>query len=241
MKYVLDVHSHTIASGHAYNTIKEMALSAREKGLELLGITEHGPRMPGTCHEFYFHNLKVIDRFAYGIELLIGAELNILDSYGRVDLNNEKLKQMDITIASLHSPCIPYDTMEKNTSAVINAIKNPLINIIGHPDDDRYPLDYKAVVLAAKEHRTLLELNNSSLIPGGARANPFQHDREMLTLCKKYAVPIVVGSDAHVDTDVGNHAEAESMLKQMDFPEELIINRSIEELKKYVNKYKHVS
>ena len=59
MKYVLDVHTHTIASGHAYNTIKEMAQSASEKGLELLGITEHAMKMPGTCHSFYFANLKM--------------------------------------------------------------------------------------------------------------------------------------------------------------------------------------
>ena len=60
MKYVLDVHTHTIASGHAYNTIKEMAQSASEKGLELLGITEHAMKMPGTCHSFYFANLKML-------------------------------------------------------------------------------------------------------------------------------------------------------------------------------------
>lgn len=54
MKYVLDVHTHTLASGHAYNTIREMAMAASEKGLELLGITEHGVAMPGTCNGFYF-------------------------------------------------------------------------------------------------------------------------------------------------------------------------------------------
>ncbi len=238
MKFVLDVHSHTIASGHAYNTIKEMAYAAREKGLELLGITEHGPRMPGSCHEFYFHNLKVIDRFVYGIELLMGVELNILDAKGSVDLNQHVLKKMDITIASLHSPCIAFAGIEKNTKSVLGAIKNPYINIIGHPDDDRYPLDYKTIVLAAKEHNTLLELNNSSLAPGGARANPLEHDMEILSLCRKYNVPVVIGSDAHAETFVGNHESAENLCKQMDFPEELVVNRSVEELKKYVNKYR---
>ena len=51
MKNVLDVHTHTLASGHAYNTIMEMAKAASEKGMELLGITEHAPAMPGTCSE----------------------------------------------------------------------------------------------------------------------------------------------------------------------------------------------
>lgn len=60
MRYesVLDLHTHTVASGHAYCSIREMAKAAADKGLELLGITEHAPAMPGTCHNFYFHNLR---------------------------------------------------------------------------------------------------------------------------------------------------------------------------------------
>lgn len=54
MKIVLDTHAHTIVSGHAYNTIREMAQMAKEKGLEAFALTEHAPQMPGTCHEFYF-------------------------------------------------------------------------------------------------------------------------------------------------------------------------------------------
>ncbi len=50
MKYqsVMDLHTHTVASGHAYCTLREMARAASDKGLELLGITEHAPKMPGT-------------------------------------------------------------------------------------------------------------------------------------------------------------------------------------------------
>ena len=88
MKYnsVLDLHTHTVASGHAYCSLREMAKAASDKGLELLGITEHAPSMPGTCHKFYFHNLKVVPREMYGIQLLLGSEVNILDSQGTVDL-----------------------------------------------------------------------------------------------------------------------------------------------------------
>ena len=83
MDYLLDVHTHTIASGHAYNTIMEMAKAGFDKGLKLLGITEHAPMMPGTCHAMYFHNLKVVPRTMCGIELMLGAELNILDYDGQ--------------------------------------------------------------------------------------------------------------------------------------------------------------
>ena len=46
---ILDIHTHTIASGHAYNTIYEMAQSASRKGLALLGISDHGPAMEGSA------------------------------------------------------------------------------------------------------------------------------------------------------------------------------------------------
>ena len=104
MKYVLDAHTHTIASGHAYSTIREMAKSASEKGLELLGITEHSMKMPGTCQLFYFENLKMVDREMYGVELYMGTELNIMDYEGHVDMGEKTLKKMDIVIASMHIP-----------------------------------------------------------------------------------------------------------------------------------------
>ena len=66
MRYssVLDLHTHTVASGHAYCSLREMAKVASEKGLEVLGVTEHAPGMPGTCHQYYFDNLRVVPRSA---------------------------------------------------------------------------------------------------------------------------------------------------------------------------------
>ena len=108
MKYqsVMDLHTHTVASGHAYCTLREMAKAASDKGLELLGITEHAPKMPGTCHKFYFQNIKVVPREMYGIQLLLGSEVNILDAAGTVDLAQKTLEKLDVVIASLHVPCI---------------------------------------------------------------------------------------------------------------------------------------
>ena len=60
--YILDMHTHSLASGHSYSTIREMAHMASKKGMQALGITEHGPQMPGSCHNFYFSNLKVVPR-----------------------------------------------------------------------------------------------------------------------------------------------------------------------------------
>ena len=71
MRDILDVHTHTVASGHAYNSMMEMIHAAQEKELEVYGITEHAPKMPGTCGEFYFHNLKVVPRKHGDLELLL--------------------------------------------------------------------------------------------------------------------------------------------------------------------------
>ena len=105
MKYVLDVHTHTIASGHAYSSMREMARAAKEKGLELLGITEHAKTMPWTCGAFYFQNLKMVDRRMEGIDLLLGVELNIIEFDGTIDMGEKTLSQMDFAIASMHVPC----------------------------------------------------------------------------------------------------------------------------------------
>lgn len=59
-KVLIDAHTHTVASGHAYSTLQEMAQAAADKGLQVLGITEHGPSVPGTCPLLYFKNMFVV-------------------------------------------------------------------------------------------------------------------------------------------------------------------------------------
>ena len=182
MNDIMDLHTHTVASGHAYNTLYEMARSASDKGIALMGSTDHAPKMPGTCHEFYFINFKVIPRNIYGTTILMGVELNILDFTGRVDLRKGLLEKMDYSIASLHEPCYKSGTSAENTRAYLGAIENPLIPIIGHPDDSRFPVDYDTLVSAAAENHTLLEVNSSSLHPLSARINAAENYRTMLEL-----------------------------------------------------------
>lgn len=234
-EYVLDLHTHTIASGHAYNTLREMAKAASDKGLSVLGITEHAPKMPGTCHSFYFHNLKTVPRELYGIRLLLGSEVNIMDFEGNIDLEGRDLKGMDIIIASLHTPCIKPGSIKENTTAYLKAMENPYVNIIGHPDDGRYPVDYRALVEGAKEKGKVLELNNHSLDPKCFRRDARENDLKMLELCKEYAVPVIMGSDAHFDTLIGEFSMAKKLLEEVDFPEELVLNRSVEALQGHVN------
>lgn len=225
MKDILDVHVHTTASGHAYSTFTEVISAAKNKGLELIGIADHAPNMPGSCHDIWFANFKVIPRDAYGIDLMMGAELNIIDYSGSTDLPGHHLKRIDYAVASLHEPCIRFGSLEENTAALIGAMRNPHVVIIGHPDNPQYPVDFDRVAQAAKENHVLLEINNSSYVANAPRAGSKEKAALMLAACKKYGASIIMGSDAHIDLDVGNHELSKKIIEQNDFPEELVVNR----------------
>lgn len=229
-KAVLDMHTHTIASGHAYCTLREMAKAASEKGLEALGITEHAPSMPGSCGNIYFHNLKAVPRDLYGIRLFLGSEVNIIDFDGKVDLSDRELSNLDIVIASLHTVCRKPGSKEENTRAYVKVMENPYVDIIGHPDDGRYEVDYPAVVDAAARLGKILELNNHSLEPDCLRSNARVNDRLLLELCKEKGVPVIMGSDAHFDNKIGEFSQARALLEELKFPQELVLNRSVDAL-----------
>ena len=233
MNFLIDTHTHTIASGHAYSTIEENAKSAFNNGIKLLAITEHAPKIQGAPNEIYFANFRAIPRKIHNVDILMGVELNILDFNGAVDLNENYLQHMDIVIASLHPPCIDAGTKLENTSAMISAMQNQYIDIIGHPGDPRYEIDIEEIVEASKETKCLLEINNSSLNPNGFRTGSKEYMTKILKLCEKKDVPVIIGSDAHFSTQVGVFNYAEDLIKETLFPEELILNTSIERFRKY--------
>ena len=101
-------------------------------------------------------------------------------------------------------------------------MQNPYIDIIGHPDDSRFPIDYEQLVYTAKETGTLLEVNNSSLSPNSFRQGAVENIKTMLSFCKKYHVSITTGSDAHVDIDAGNFTYIHQILESCDFPKNLL-------------------
>lgn len=236
MKYKIDAHTHTIASGHAYNTIMEMAKVAADKGIEYLGITEHAPEMPGTCEGIYFSNLVMVEKELYGVELGMGVELNIMDYDGNIDLPDFILDKMDLCIASMHGPCIKPGSIVQNTNAYVKTIENKYVNIIGHPDDSNYPVNYEELVLAAKENNVLLEVNNNSLDPNGFRVNTRANNIKMLQLCKKHNMPIIIGSDAHWMNMVGRNERALSSIEEAEFPLDLVVNYDMDLFKKFLKK-----
>ena len=188
-KIRLDVHTHTVMSGHAFSTVQEMAHEAARQGLDILGITEHGPNIPGTCNPIYFRNLHVVPREMYGVRLLLGAELNILDTHGTLDLDEYYYRMLDLRIAGIHSVCWQGGTREENTAGMVAAIRNPWTHIISHPGDGAADLDYEPIVRAASETHTLLEINNPSFRPARGLVKAHDNNLQILRLCRQQGVP----------------------------------------------------
>ncbi len=221
---LLDLHTHTVASGHAYSTLLENIRAAKAKDMKIIGVSDHGPMMPDGAHQFYFHNLKTLPEIIEGVRVLKGAEVNILDESGEIDIKGKAHTILDYAIASLHIPCFENLDAVGNTNALINAMNHPVVKIIGHPDDSRYPMEYERFVLAAIEQHVLIEINNSSLLPTATREGAHENYKTLLGYCKQHGAAIIIGSDAHFSEHVGAKEEAAFMLEEIDFPSHLVAN-----------------
>jgi len=232
MKLVLDLHIHTIASGHAYSTVQETAAAAQEKGLEMIAFTEHGPAMRGAPLPIYFANMSVFPSSISGVKVLKGAEVNIIDHKGSLDLEERILKRLDFVIAGLHDIVLPSGSAAENTNAMVNAIANPFVDAISHPGNPYFPIDIPEVVKAAKEYGKLLEFNNSSIkVRPGSAENCYK----IAELCAEAQIPVICGSDCHISFDVGNFSNVVGILEKARFPENLVLNTSSEALLAHLN------
>ncbi len=223
-KPLADLHTHTIVSGHAYSSLQEMAKAAAEKGIEILGVTEHGPAIPGTCGRLYFKNMIVIPREMYGVRLLLGAELNILNHRGDLDADDSLLSMLDLRIAGIHSVCWEGGTRIQNTEGVKRVIADPHIHIISHPADGSADLDFESLVVAARDAHTLLEINSHSLHPARHKTTARPNNIELLKLCRKYDMPVILGSDAHISFQIADYSNVMPLIDETGFPQELILN-----------------
>ena len=230
---IADMHMHTLVSGHAYGTIREMAAGAAERNLRLIGITEHGPGIPGACDPIYYLNFRAAPRTLYGVEILYGCEVNICTG-GSLSLGRRHLDALDYAIAGIHGFCYENEGTVKNTDSIIRCMADPKVRFISHPDDSRYPVDYPALVQGAKEYGVALEVNNSSLSPSSFRPGCLENYRIMLPLCMEQGVPVIVDSDAHDPAAVGNFTLALSLLEEVGFDEQLILNNDLQKVTQFL-------
>lgn len=231
MRYVADTHTHTIASGHAYTTLLENINEASKIGLEIMAVTDHGPSMPGAPNYVYFANLKVLPRIIDGITILRGCEANVIDIDGNIDLPEYVQQRLDIIIASLHDLCIKPGNKDENTKALINVMKNPFVDIIGHAGNPDFPIWEEEVVKEAKKQNKIIEINNGSFL---SRKGSLEKCTKIACLCKEYGVNIVLGSDAHTCFQIGKFPYADEMLTAVEMPEKLILSTDAKKLLAYL-------
>jgi len=235
LKIIIDTHTHSLSSGHAYNTIQEMSLEAKAKGIKMIAVTDHAPAMTGAPTWLHFWNLKILPEEIHGVRIIKGVEANIIDFNGNVDLQDRVLASLDFVIASLHDEVLNPSNIKDHTAAFVKALENPFIDAIGHPGNPKFQVDIDEVVRAAKDFNKLIEINNHSFyVRTGCEANCHEFARK----CKEKGVRIVCGSDAHFSSYIGRFENVYKLLDEVGMPEELVLNTSIEKFEEYLKQKK---
>lgn len=229
----VDLHSHTHFSKCGIHTHLELLTRAKELGLKGLAITDHGPVLKPTTPGPFWDRLN---NPLEGIRLIKGMECNVLDGEGTIDLPEEKLKYMEIVLLGLHPNIKPCDDKYKNTNMLIKAIeKNSAVNVITHPNDKHYPINFYRLAAAAIENNVVLELNNSKTL---LKRVDDSVTKELITACKELGCPMMINSDTHAIEELGLDDSVKPFLAELDFPEELIVNSTAEKAFAYIDSIK---
>lgn len=232
MDILVDLHTHTVASGHAYSTITENALAASRKGLKLLGMTDHGPSMPGAPNLYHFGNLSVLLAEIHGVKILTGVEANITSHEGELDIPLRYLAKMQVVLVGLHVYCYPGGTTEQNTAAYLKAMENPFTDIMVHPGRPEFTLDLERIAKASADLNVPVEINNSSLSP--QKRGAWDNCRRFAGYMAKYGGQVILGSDAHFWDRVGEFQYALELVKEVGLPERQVLNTSDEKVLAYL-------
>ncbi len=237
-KIKTEVHTHTIASAHAYSTVHEMITECARQKIELLAITDHGPALNGDgAHYWHFYNLRTIPRKVNGVYVVRGAEVNLLNFEGAVDLEDKYLQMLDWVIASVHNPCIESGTVKDHTQMYIKALENPLIDALGHSGTPNFSYDIDAVLETAKRLDKVIELNNHSY---STRPKSGENCKKIARRCAELGVLVSISTDAHSLYELGNTERVWEMAMDAGVKEDQIVNLTAERFLSYLCKRKNI-
>ncbi|HLE45520.1 MAG TPA: PHP domain-containing protein, partial [Thermoplasmata archaeon] len=193
-----DFHVHTNATD-GVDDLAAMVRAAVEKGYAYVGISDHSPSLAianGLDTEalrMHRARIRALNKELEGtITILVGTECDILDR-GVLDYPDEVLRELDFTIASVHSKFgLPAD---EQTERVVRAIENPYVNIYAHPmtrligNRDPIAIDLEAVMDAAARTGTALEVN--------AYPNRMDLNGAQARLAKERGCVLTIDTDSH--------------------------------------------
>lgn len=253
-----DIHTHTIFSRHAYSTVRENVLAARDAGIELLGIADHFSDMlfPNTdlthadLRDYqHFLNTAGWPRVWEGVRLLRGAEADIRSLDGRL-FGQDVVLTRDIIGAPMPAPTTLYDrvalgcdyviasvhyqgfaaeaTVAQATEMYLGALAQPKVLVLGHSGRPGIPFDVPEVVGEAARQHKLIEINAHSLEARRHEGRTWKSCRKIAEVCAELGCQIVISSDAHICAGVGAVEPSLEMLDEIHFPQELVATRSAE-------------
>lgn len=220
--YPVDLHMHTVASTHAYSNLHDYIAAAKQKGMQLIAITDHGPDMADAPHYWHFVNMRIWPRLVDGVGLLRGIEANIKNTAGEIDCTEPMLEALDLIIAGFHEPVFSLQDKAVHTAAMIATMANGNVHIISHPGNPNYPVDIPAIAQAAAKYHVALEINNSSFTH--LRKGSAPYCRAIAAAVKEAGGWIALGSDSHTAFTLGDFDECLRVLHEVNFPEDRILN-----------------
>lgn len=230
MNIIAELHTHTNLSHHAHHTLDEMFKRASVLGLKAMAITNHGPALPDGVNIMHFATLWQLPEYIEGVYFIKGAEANIVDHDGKIDLTPRVLDRLQFVIASMHESVIKDGGVKKNTNAYLKALENPKVHCLGHCGNPNYPMDHEAVVKKCAELGKIIEINAHSDV---ARTGSGDNCRDIARLCAKHGVRIILTTDAHSIYTLGEADAAIDLVQSAGYPEELIINTDMRRLSDY--------
>ena len=243
MKILADYHTHTIFScgnnekrRHAKGTIEENVLAAIDKGLEIIGISEHGfnHNFYGLSRKYAKREREEIDRLNEKypqIKILMGMECNILDDTGKIDMPDDMVQYFDYILAGYHYGSKPTSfrsllhhidnvlfsgklfSKDYNTRALIRAMERYDIKYITHPGD-KGDIDIEKVAEAAVRTNTGLEING-------------HHDKlsvDMIEAISHMDIKFYIGSDAHKPENIANFKRAYEIVEESGLAPTRVVN-----------------
>jgi len=226
-----DLHVHTIFSQCGIHTALEILARANELGMKGIAITDHGPALPDErINSPFFERFKSpYTNFIF----LKGMECNLVDASGKIDIPLRFKSCMDVVLLGIHPNTPMGQSVSAYTDMLIAAIdKNPCVDIITHPNDPNYPVDYKRLAKAAKAAGAALELNNSKILYARAET---QSAVDLVTACRDEGCKMAVNSDTHAIHELGLDDSVRPILQAAGFPEEMIVNRDEASTMEFIN------
>jgi putative hydrolase len=232
----IDLHLHTIASGHAYNTILEYVDQAKKLKMKMIGFADHGPSLNSVLtNRWYFENQKRIPKIINGIRILKGIEANIINAHGDLDISDKIITEdLDYVIAYFHMPNEYKDLgVSQNTEVLIKTMKNGKVNIISHPFAEKaIRIDIEKISRAACFYNVLLEVNLGYISNSKFTTSAKENLKKMIAIVKKNRQKIIINSDAHSIWEMADDSILKKYNKEIGLDNTMIINNYPKELMK---------